>query len=160
MAGADGIDDRQLWGCPSPGNVPDYPTLAQQGVKGLRIGIVSESLDTPLTDKRYADMVVDAAHKFLDLGASVVETVSLPGTVLAGDLWMVIARLSAFQNMTGHASGHRALYMNDFSDNFLPITQDKLDQMWPSAIATLVGGAYGWEKGGKTVSDFLWTRLH
>ena len=79
IAGADGIDDRQLSGCPGLGNVPDYPAMAKQGIAGLRIGIVAESLDTPLTDKRYADMVVTAAHKFSELGASTVETVSLPG---------------------------------------------------------------------------------
>ncbi|WWD10152.1 hypothetical protein V865_008286 [Kwoniella europaea PYCC6329] len=145
LAGSDSIDDRQLAGCPSPSQVPDYPTLTKQPIKGLRVGIVSESLDTELTDKRYADFVVDAAKKFLDLGAEVVEPVSISGTVLASDLWMVIARLSSYQNLTGRACGHRGLYLNDFMAKFLPITQEKLDKMWPSAVATLTNGAYAWE---------------
>ncbi|WVW83102.1 hypothetical protein I302_105120 [Kwoniella bestiolae CBS 10118] len=145
LAGSDSVDDRQLAGCPSPSQVPDYPALAKQPIKGLRIGIVAESLDTDLTDKRYANFVVDAAKRFLELGAEVVEPVSIPGTVLASDLWMVIARLSSYQNLTGRACGHRGLYLNDFTQKFLPITQQKLDQMWPSAVATLTNGAYAWE---------------
>ncbi|OCF39739.1 hypothetical protein I317_06463 [Kwoniella heveanensis CBS 569] len=145
IAGSDSIDDRQLAGCQSHGQVPNYPFQAKRSINGLRVGIVSESLDTDLTDKRYASFVAEAARKFTDLGAHVVEEVSVPGTVLASDLWMVIARLSAYQNLTGRACGHRGLYLNDFTKKFLPITQEKLDKMWPSAIVTLTNGAYAWD---------------
>ena len=96
-------------------------------------------------------MVIRAAHEFTSLGAESVSMVSLPGTVLASDLWMIIARLSAYQNLTGRACGHRALYMNDFTKKFLPITQSKVDSMWPSALATLTNGAYAWEHADVTV---------
>ncbi|RSH92516.1 hypothetical protein EHS25_008932 [Saitozyma podzolica] len=144
MAGADGIDDRQQAGCPLPAQVPDYADIAAQGVKGLRIAIVEESLSGPLHDERYAGMVVEGAIKLEKLGAN-VERISIPDVLLAPDLWMVIARLSAVQNMTGRACGRRSLYMNDYTRKWLPLTQDKLDKMWPSAVATLTNGVYGWE---------------
>jgi hypothetical protein len=42
--------------------------------------------------------------------------------------------------------------MNDYTRKWLPLTQDKLDKMWPSAVATLTNGVYGWEHMDPTVS--------
>jgi amidase len=68
--------------------VPDYPSLAKAGVKGLRIGILSEGLDHPLADKRVSDLVVKAAKALAELGA-VVEEVSVPFHKEAPDVWAV-----------------------------------------------------------------------
>jgi amidase len=95
MAGTDGIDDRQQAGCPLPSQVPDYTQIATQGVEGLKIAIVEESLSGPLHDERYASMVVEAASKLETLGAK-VERVSIPDVLLAPDLWMVSLRETAF----------------------------------------------------------------
>lgn len=57
--------------------------------------------------------------------------------------------------MTGRACGRRSLYMNDYTRKWLPLTQDKLDKMWPSAVATLTNGVYGWEHMDPTVSAAL-----
>jgi hypothetical protein len=57
--------------------------------------------------------------------------------------------------MTGRACGRRSLYMNDYTRKWLPLTQDKLDKMWPSAVATLTNGVYGWEHMDATVSAAL-----
>lgn len=88
IAGVDGIDDRQQAGCPFPNDVPDYPALAKQGVKGLKIGILTESLDRPLHDKRVSDLVVKAAKALEQLGC-IVEEVSVPMHKLAPDIWAV-----------------------------------------------------------------------
>lgn len=88
IAGADGIDDRQQAGCPFPSDVPDYPSLAKQGVKGLKIGILSEGLDRPLADKRVSELVVKAAEALRELGAE-VEEVSVPFHKEAPDVWAV-----------------------------------------------------------------------
>jgi Asp-tRNA(Asn)/Glu-tRNA(Gln) amidotransferase A subunit family amidase len=68
--------------------------LSPQGVKGLRIAIVEESLSGPLHDERYAGMVVEAAIKLEKLGAN-VERISIPDVLLAPDLWMVSRRVVA-----------------------------------------------------------------
>jgi amidase len=68
--------------------VPHYPSLAKAGVKGIRIGILSEGLDHPLADKRVSDLVVRAAKALAELGA-VVEEVSVPFHKEAPDLWAV-----------------------------------------------------------------------
>ena len=100
LAGADNIDDRQLAGCPLPHQVPDYPAIAAGGIKGLRIGIVSESLSHDLTDPRYAEAIVAAAERFTALGAACVEQVSIPDILLGPDLWMVrLARASLSLNV-------------------------------------------------------------
>jgi amidase len=94
IAGADGIDDRQQAGCPFPSDVPDYPALAKQGVKGLKIGILSEGLDRPLADKRVSELVIKAAEALRELGAE-VEEVSVPFHKEAPDVWAV-SGLSGF----------------------------------------------------------------
>lgn len=58
-------------------------------MNGLKIGIITESLDRPTCDKRVSDLVVAAAKKFIDLGASVVEEVSIPMHIDGPDLWAV-----------------------------------------------------------------------
>lgn len=88
IAGVDGIDDRQLAGCPFPGQVPDYPALAKEGVKGLRVGILKESLDQPVSDPRISELVVKAAKSLEQLGC-IVEEVSVPMHKLGPSLWAV-----------------------------------------------------------------------
>jgi amidase len=88
IAGADGIDDRQQAGCPFPSDVPNYPTLAKTGVKGLKIGVLSEGLDHPLADVRVSELVVKAAEALRGLGAEVKE-VSVPFHKEAPDVWAV-----------------------------------------------------------------------
>lgn len=144
IAGADGIDDRQMAGCPMPGDVLDYPSLATQGVKGMRIGILVESLDCPLHDARVSELVVKAAKGFKELGA-VVETVSVPMHRVAPDLWAVVGRFSAASAMSGRAAGRRQLFLNDLTNKMLPMTQERLPDLFVANANTLVNGLWGWE---------------
>ncbi|EON96741.1 putative amidase signature enzyme protein [Phaeoacremonium minimum UCRPA7] len=86
IAGADGIDDRQQAGCPYPEDVPDYVNLAKQGVKGMKIGILKESLDQPMHDPRVSELVVKAAKALEELGC-IVDEVSVPMHTLGPELW-------------------------------------------------------------------------
>lgn len=79
---------RQLAGCPLRDQVPDYPALTGQGIKGFKIGILKESLTVKTTDNRVAALVKRAALKFADMGAQ-VEEVSVPDHVLGPELWAV-----------------------------------------------------------------------
>ncbi|EIW73435.1 hypothetical protein TREMEDRAFT_67366 [Tremella mesenterica DSM 1558] len=144
IAGYDGIDDRAGAGCPLPGQVPDYPTLAKGGVKGLKIGILKEGFDQPLRDERVSELVLKAAQKLTELGAS-VEEVSIPFHKTAPELWAVIGRMSAAKSMLGQASGRRGYVMNDLDEKALPLTQDKIDKMWCSGVNTIMNGVWAWE---------------
>ncbi|GFZ47550.1 hypothetical protein JCM24511_05294 [Saitozyma sp. JCM 24511] len=122
-AGADGSDDRQQAGCPFPRQVPHYPSLAKTGVKGLRIGRLSEGLDRPLTDKRVSDLVVKAAKALAQLGA-VDDEVSVPFHKEASDIW---ARI-------------------------VPLKQEQLDDMFPTGVNTIINGLWGSDNMPPTVS--------
>lgn len=144
IAGADGIDDRQMAGCPLPKDVPNYPALATEGIKGMRIGILAESLDCPLHDARVSELVIKAAQRFTDLGAT-VEQVSVPMHRVAPDLWAVIGRFSAASAMSGRAAGRRQLFLNDLTDKMHPMTQDRFPDLFVANTNTLVNGLWGWE---------------
>ncbi|KAK8022493.1 hypothetical protein PG993_013260 [Apiospora rasikravindrae] len=144
VAGADGIDDRQQAGCPFPESVPDYPALAQQGIQGLKIGIIKESLNQPLHDPRVSELVVKAAKALETLGC-VVEEVSIPMHADAPDIWAVPGRLSVYKSLVGEGGGRRGHCMNDLSDKILPINQAKYDKMWCAYKNWMVNGRWGWD---------------
>ncbi|KAI1343568.1 amidase signature domain-containing protein [Xylariaceae sp. FL0016] len=144
IAGVDGMDDRQQAGCPFPGEVPDYPALAKQGVKGMKIGILKESLDRPKGDKRVSELVVKAAKALEELGCT-VEEVSVPLHAIAPEIWAFPGRFSKYNSLVGQNSGRRVYCMNDLADKIHPITQDKFDKMWPSTANALINGKWAWE---------------
>lgn len=144
IAGADDIDDRSGAGCPFPDQVPDYPTLAKAGVKGMKIGLLVEGFNQPMKDDRVSAAVKKAAQKFEELGAT-VEEVSVPMHSLAPEIWAVIGRMSAAKSMMGQASGRRGYVMTDLDEKMFPLTQEKLDKMWPSASNTIMNGVWAWD---------------
>ncbi|KAK8057305.1 amidase signature enzyme [Apiospora saccharicola] len=144
VAGADEIDDRQQAGCPFPDLVPDYPALAQQGVRGLKIGIIKESLDRPLHDPRVSELVVKAA-KLLETLGCVVEEVSVPMHADAPDIWAVPGRLSVYKSLVGEGCGRQGHCMNDMTEKMLPIDQEKYDKMWCAYKNWMVNGRWGWD---------------
>ncbi|KAF7306327.1 Amidase signature enzyme [Mycena indigotica] len=92
IAGKDGLDDRQI---EAPEFGLDYhtPLLAyandpKAAVKGMRIGVLVESLEVPGLDARVRDKVKAAAELFRGLGAEVVD-VSIPMHTLGRIIWTV-----------------------------------------------------------------------
>ncbi|KAF8916103.1 amidase signature domain-containing protein [Mucidula mucida] len=144
VAGPDGIDDRQQAGCPALTSIPNYPALAAQPIAGMKVGILTEGINTSTADPRVSELIVKAAKQYEALGAT-VEEVSIPGHVLAPDLWMVVSRLSATEYMLGRGSGRRGLVMNDLSAKHLPWTQEKFDKLWVSGQNILINGLYAME---------------
>lgn len=84
IAGADGLDPRQY----AP-QVHPYTAALERGVRGLKIGILTEGFALGNQDQRVADKVREAIARFEKLGASVA-TVSVPEHTLAGALWQPI----------------------------------------------------------------------
>lgn len=147
VAGVDGLDDRQLAGTPFRDQVPDYPALlaaaksagALLSVAGkgtstapgeprkLRVGILKEGEMASVMDPRIATLCREAAKKFADLGAEVVE-VSVPGHLKAA----TIARAYRFTQSNiflGRMNGTRQVYLNDLTEKMLPWTQEKFDKV-------------------------------
>jgi amidase len=101
IAGTDGIDDRQ------PPNMP--PSSIKYGMeiarhleikhlplKGLKIGILEEGFNDPLTSPSVASTCRTAIARFTSLGAT-VSTVSIPLHSTAGLLWMVALPMAGLQ---------------------------------------------------------------
>jgi amidase len=85
IAGPDGIDPRQL-----DVTVGDYVGALDQGVEGLRIGILDEGFLWPRAEPEVADAVRNAAEGLRALGA-VVEDVSIPLHRDSPHIWRAIA---------------------------------------------------------------------
>ncbi|KAF7306336.1 Amidase signature enzyme [Mycena indigotica] len=95
IAGKDGLDDRQM-GAPEFGLDYYTPLLAyandpKAAVKGMRIGVLVESLEVPGLDPRVREKVRVAAELFRSLGAEVVD-VSIPMHTLGPALWTIANR--------------------------------------------------------------------
>ncbi|KZT67443.1 Glutamyl-tRNA amidotransferase subunit A [Daedalea quercina L-15889] len=162
IAGTDGIDDRQIAGTPSRAHVPDYPALLtaartrhallQIGLpadatgmepgqtRKMRVGILKEGGMCQAADPRVVECVTNAARKFGELGAEVVE-VSAPGHVQAALIGRV-QRFSQANNLLGRASGTRQSYLTDFVENVLPWNQEKFDKLFANSANILINGLY------------------
>ena len=65
--------------------VPDYRAALGQGIEGLRIGVVTEQMESELVDADVRDVVGRAITVLGELGAT-VEEVSLPLSAIAGPI--------------------------------------------------------------------------
>ncbi|MEO3416123.1 amidase [Roseovarius sp. CAU 1744] len=84
MAGPDGLDPRQS-GAPSQ----PYTQALDKGVKGLRVGIVSEGFGTDGAEAEVDERVMEAAEKLAAAGAK-VSTVSIPLHPAGASIWTPI----------------------------------------------------------------------
>lgn len=124
--------------------MPDYTALATKGVKGLRIGLLTEGFAAAVHDPKVSELVRKAASRLEALGA-VVSTVSVPMHKNGPDLWAVIGRLGASQVALGRSTGRRHLALDDFTAKSVPITQESFHDMFVSSKNTIVNGEYGWK---------------
>ena len=151
VAGVDGLDDRQIAGTPFRDQVPDYPSLlaaaksarallavAAKGTSAapgetrkLRIGILKEGEMPKMMDPRVVALCREAAKKFEQLGAEVVE-VSVPGHSTAPLIGRAY-RMTQSNIFLGRMSGTRQLYHNDLTEKILPWTQEKFDKVMPTS---------------------------
>lgn len=124
IAGYDGIDDRSL-GAQKHGSITYSANLKNwyssalslngpEGVlKGMKVGILKESLESPNLQKQMKDFIYESACKLKELGAE-VEVVSCPQHITGRDIWMGIRRLGGALNMLGHANGRRGFALEGY----------------------------------------------
>ncbi len=107
LAGADGLDPRQY----AP-KTADYTKALGQGVKGMRIGVLTEGFGFANSEAAVDGAVREAAKIFAGLGAVVAET-SVPLHRLGVAIWVPIAIEGVYEQVfRGNALGHnwRGLY--------------------------------------------------
>ncbi|WP_419842229.1 amidase [Candidatus Poriferisodalis sp.] len=109
IAGPDGNDPRQA-GAPSG---IDYAAGIDDGIEGLRVGVVAEGFGFEgLSDPDSDAKVEAAAHRLADAGA-VVERISIPEHLDALHVWNVIATDGAMWQMirgNGYGMNYRGLF--------------------------------------------------
>ncbi|KAL0256147.1 hypothetical protein SLS55_008539 [Diplodia seriata] len=150
ISGYDGIDDRSL-GAPRHGSTAFASDLAAQdrddakNLSGFRVGIVKEALEQAIVEPRMRKAVLDAAHKFSALGAT-VEDVSIPDHLLGTAIWTIEQRVSGCLSMMGKATGRRGLGLTKLEEARLPWTQEKFDKLFPTTKNVFLNGIYLMDK--------------
>ncbi|KAJ7274474.1 amidase signature domain-containing protein [Mycena haematopus] len=150
IAGKDGLDDRQI-DAPAYGTVDYYaPLLAYQpdpksAVKGMRIGILIESLQFAGLDPRVVDKVKQAADLFRGLGAEVVN-VSIPMHELGGAIWTVANRQGiSEQGLRAQNPARLGVHDVALNQELSTWTQEKFEKVQlhnPAVTNALLGGQY------------------
>ncbi|HWM08162.1 MAG TPA: amidase [Solirubrobacteraceae bacterium] len=115
IAGPDGIDPRQV-----DVEVGDYAGALEQGVEGLRVGILAEGFDWPGAEPEVARAVRSAAEGLRELGA-VVEDVSIPLHRDSPHIWRAIAAEGALVRVirgNGQGVGTKGYYNTPLIDAF------------------------------------------
>lgn len=138
IAGVDGLDDRQSAGAPFPGQVPHYAQILEEtredGIKGLKIGLLKEGLDLPGINPQVEKKFQDAMNVFRRLGAT-VEDVHVPIHLQARTIIVVLSKMGNHMGMLGKATGRRQMMLTDlFEKKNLPYTPEALDKVCISDI--------------------------
>lgn len=113
LAGPDGLDPRQYGG-----QSQDYRAALNQGIAGLRIGVVEEGFGHEQSMPQVDSLVREAANRLKGLGAA-VETVSVPMHRLGLPIWLSVAAEGAtMQMMQGNGFGFnwQGLYVTSMLD--------------------------------------------
>lgn len=114
IAGPDGLDPRQS----AQATAQPYRQALAMGVKGLKIGVLTEGFGLHNVDDGVDETVRAAAESFRALGAD-VEDVSVPWHTLGKTIWSVIATEGATQQMmkdNGHGFNWKGLYVTSMVD--------------------------------------------
>ncbi|MBC7939149.1 MAG: amidase [Chitinophagaceae bacterium] len=114
LAGPDGLDPRQHAGR----EAQPYTELMKGGVKGLRIGVVSEGFGWDNSMPAVDAQVRKAAERFKQLGATVAD-VSVPMHRMGLAIWLPVAAEGATQQMmkdNGHGFNWKGLYVTSMVD--------------------------------------------
>lgn len=133
IAGVDGLDDRQAAGAPFPRQVPHYAQLLEEtkedGIKGLKIGILREGLDLPGINPQVEAKFQEAMNVFRRLGAT-VEDVHILIHSQARTIIVVLSKMGNHMGMLGKATGRRQMMLTDlFEKKSLPYTPEVLNKV-------------------------------
>jgi amidase len=139
LAGPDGLDPRQYAGQ----TAKPYSDLMKEGIKGLKIGVVTEGFGWPQSQGASDAKVREAAKRYADLGAKVSD-VSIPMHLLGPAIWLPIAAEGATQQMmkdNGHGFNWKGLYVTGMID-FHAGWKERADELSETLKLTMILGEY------------------
>jgi amidase len=113
LAGADGVDPRQYEARTAP-----YLETIEDGVRGLRIGVVTEGFGTPEAEQDVDRLVRQQAQRFASLGAT-VEDVSVPVHAVGRAIWtptLVEGLVDLMMRHNGTGTNQRGVFVNSMAD--------------------------------------------
>ncbi|KAK4919425.1 hypothetical protein LTR49_012959 [Elasticomyces elasticus] len=147
IAGTDNIDDRSF-AAPAPSRIPRYYDILRsvndpKHLSGMKIGIITESLDVPVLDPRVKDCFLAAAEGFRRLGAT-VEEVSIPMHKKGSIIWTGVSKVGGYLTKMHPGAGRRGHMMHDLNDLFAEALHDeaKWDKAYVATKNIYLNGAY------------------
>lgn len=158
IAGYDGLDGRMTPETPLRQNVLDYShalnAAGPQPGKGLKVGIITESLTSPGTQAAVAEVVRSAAMKHFEAAGAHVSEVSVPMHLLGAAIWTAatrthLARLAIggrVPDMLNHNMPHLSLRWPPDQEMY-----DLLRVANPAVINVILGETFLNEKYGADV---------
>ncbi|MEP1768741.1 MAG: amidase [Sulfitobacter sp.] len=138
MAGPDGLDPRQN-GAPSQ----PYTQALDKGVKGLKVGIVTEGFGTQGAEAEVDARVMEAAEKLGAAGAT-VSTVSIPLHPAGAAIWTPIFLEGTFDLMLRN-SAYGTNMKGTFDEGLLDAQsqwKDRADELSPTAKLGMLTGHF------------------
>jgi amidase len=145
IAGPDGLDPRQL-----EARVGRYTDRLEEGVNGVRIGVLQEGFGRPESEAVVDSSVRDAADRLARQGA-MVEEVSVPMHRDALAIWLGIVMQGAAAQLFrdgGLGIGARGHYPVDAVDHFEHGLRERAQQLSPTALQILLIGELVGERHG------------
>lgn len=145
IAGTDNIDDRSF-AAPAPDKVPRYhDTLLRRAdptsLRGVRIGLIRESLDQASVEPRVRAAVLAAAAALRALGATVDE-VSVPLHAHGAAIWTAVSKYGGYLAKRNLAFGRRGHVLNGLQARFQRVSQPMWDECYVSSRNIYLNGAY------------------
>lgn len=140
MAGPDGLDPRQ-----GGAQTADYLSTLQDGVKGLRIGLLREGFGIPDASEEGVDKAVKEAVRQLEAAGAEVSEVSAPLHDKALALWNAIAFEGATAQMVegdGFGLNWKGHYCTGLIDFYGRARRARGRDFPPTAKVTVLVGAY------------------
>ncbi|KAK0939909.1 hypothetical protein LTR29_008511 [Friedmanniomyces endolithicus] len=151
IAGTDNIDDRSF-AAPHPNNIPKYYNILQaldepKRLSGIKIGIITESLEVPVLDPRIKDCFLHAAEGFRKLGAT-VEEVSIPIHKNGSTIWTGVSKTGGYLTKLHGGAGRRGYVMHELNSLFTEALHDpgKWDKAYVATKNIYINGAYAEER--------------
>ena len=147
VAGNDNIDDRS-YAAPWPNKIPRYyemlKTINQpRNLYGIKIGIITESLEVPVLDPRVRQVFDYAVAGLRKAGAEVSE-VSIPLHRKGSTIWTGVSKIGGYLTKMHGAPSRRGHIMTDLNGLMLDALHS--EQQWDKAyVATkniYLNGAY------------------
>ncbi|KAK4504682.1 hypothetical protein PRZ48_002643 [Zasmidium cellare] len=147
IAGSDNIDDRSF-AAGKPSSLPKYfdslnALQNADSLSGLKIGIISESLDIPVLDARVKECFLSAAEGFRKLGATVTE-VSIPMHTKGSNIWTGVSKVGGYLTKMNGYNGRRGHAMHELNNLFLDAIrkQENWDKAYVASKNIYLNGAY------------------